>query len=299
VALEVVEPRRPHPAIGRKPLVDGAQRSGAHAVQTALRVTAHLDEARLAKDPQMLGHRRLAQLEPLNQLPNGSLGVAEQVQDAAAVRLRHDVEHQHETSMPDWLYNCQGIFIPVPKCAERRTLAVVGGTPAESRKQDAVGPTGAALLVASCRGVALDDCRANRTIAVIGGRDRILREPPASQVERVMYLTAAVTGMRQGELFGLRWRDVDSSARRIRVRRNYVRGEFGTPKSKRSSRSVPLASRVAAELELLFQGSPYKRHDDLVLAHPETGKPIDRSKLLKRSRPRSAVQEVAAFASMS
>ncbi|MGI8903264.1 MAG: tyrosine-type recombinase/integrase [Solirubrobacteraceae bacterium] len=62
-------------------------------------------------------------------------------------------------------------------------------------------------------------------------------------VERVMYLTAAMTGMRQGELFALRWRDVDWTARRIRVRRNYVRGEFGTPKSKRSSRSVPLAPR--------------------------------------------------------
>lgn len=66
-----------------------------------------------------------------------------------------------------------------------------------------------------------------------------------------MYLTAAMTGMRQGELFALRWRDVDWSAPRIRVRRNYVRGEFGTPNSKRSARSVALASRVATELELL------------------------------------------------
>ena len=66
------------------------------------------------------------------------------------------------------------------------------------------------------------------------------------------------------------------------MRRNFVRGEFGTPKSKRSSRSVPLASRVATELELLFQESRWKGDDDLVFAHPETGKPIDRSKLLKR-----------------
>jgi integrase len=66
------------------------------------------------------------------------------------------------------------------------------------------------------------------------------------------------------------------------VRRDFVRGEFGTPESKRSARSVPLASRVATELELLFQDSQYKKDDDLVFAHPETGKPIDRSKLLKR-----------------
>jgi integrase len=111
---------------------------------------------------------------------------------------------------------------------------------------------------------------------------RAVPDDPLGRVERVMYLAAAMTGMRQGELFALRWRDVDWSARRIRVRRNFVRGEFGTPKSKRSSRSVPLASRVATELELLSQTSPYKRDDDLVFAHPETGKPIDRSKLLKR-----------------
>ena len=111
---------------------------------------------------------------------------------------------------------------------------------------------------------------------------RAVTEDPLGHVERVMYLTAAMTGMRQGELFALRWRDVDWSARRIRVRRNYVRGEFGTPKSRRSARSLPLASRVATELELLFLGSAYKRDDDLGFAHPETGRPIDRSKLLKR-----------------
>jgi len=111
---------------------------------------------------------------------------------------------------------------------------------------------------------------------------RAVPEDPLGRVERVMYLTAAMTGMRQGELFALRWRDVDWSACRIRVRRNFVRGEFGTPKSKRSSRSVPLASRVATELELLSQESRWKGDDDLVFAHPETGKPIDRSKLLKR-----------------
>jgi integrase len=111
---------------------------------------------------------------------------------------------------------------------------------------------------------------------------RAAPDDPLGQIERVMYLTAAMTGMRQGELFALRWRDVDWSARRIRVRRNFVRGEFGTPKSKRSSRSVPLASRVATELELLSQQSRWKGDDDLVFAHPETGRPIDRSKLLKR-----------------
>ncbi len=115
--------------------------------------------------------------------------------------------------------------------------------------------------------------------------EAVLRGVPdddLGRVERRMYLAATMTGMRQGELLALRWRDVDWSARRVRVRRNYVRGEFGTPKSKRSSRSVPLADRLAGELDRLHQETHYRHDDDLVFAHPHTGKPIDRSWLLKR-----------------
>jgi integrase len=102
------------------------------------------------------------------------------------------------------------------------------------------------------------------------------------RVERRMYIAATMTGMRQGELLALRWRDIDWPARRVRVRRNYVRGEFGTPKSKRSSRSVPLADWLAGELDRLHQETAYRHDDELVFAHPHTGKPIDRSRLLKR-----------------
>ncbi len=41
-----------------------------------------------------------------------------------------------------------------------------------------------------------------------------------------MYLTAAMTGLRQGELVALRWRDVDWTAGRTRVRQNYVLGRI-------------------------------------------------------------------------
>jgi integrase len=111
---------------------------------------------------------------------------------------------------------------------------------------------------------------------------RAVPEDDLGRVERRMYLTAAMTGMRQGELLALRWRDIDWPARRVRIRRSFVRGEFGAPKSKRSSRSVPLADRLAGELDQLHQESAYRTDDDLVFAHPHTGKPIDRSRLLKR-----------------
>jgi integrase len=49
------------------------------------------------------------------------------------------------------------------------------------------------------------------------------------RIEPTLYLTAAMTGLRQGELLGLRWRDVDFDARKLRVVSPYLRGELGDP----------------------------------------------------------------------
>jgi integrase len=91
-----------------------------------------------------------------------------------------------------------------------------------------------------------------------------------------------MTGLRQGELIALRWKDVDWKAGLIRVRRNYTRGRFGTPKTKRSSRAVPMPGRVATELKGHLKRSNYTGADDLVFCHPETGNPFDSSKMRKR-----------------
>jgi integrase len=56
-----------------------------------------------------------------------------------------------------------------------------------------------------------------------------------------LYIVAAVTGMRRGELVGLRWRDLDLEARTLKVRRTIV--QYGRevwekePKSARSRRT--------------------------------------------------------------
>jgi integrase len=101
---------------------------------------------------------------------------------------------------------------------------------------------------------------------------RATPDTPLGTTDRVLYLTAAMTGLRQGELLALRWRDIDWPASRVRVRQSYVRGEFGSPKSKRSTRSVPLADGLAGELERHFQASPWQADDDLVFPHPQTGR---------------------------
>jgi integrase len=115
--------------------------------------------------------------------------------------------------------------------------------------------------------------------------EALLREIPddvLGAVERPLYLIAAMTGLRQGELIALRWKDVDWKAGLIRVRRNYTRGRFGTPKTKRSSRAVPMPGRVATELRQHLKRSSYTGADDLVFCHPETGSPFDSSKMRKR-----------------
>lgn len=107
---------------------------------------------------------------------------------------------------------------------------------------------------------------------------------PYRQLDQALYVTAAMTGLREGELIALRWRDVDWPAGRIRVRQNYVLGEFGTPKSRRSTRSVPMADRVGAELDGLHQASRRRGDDDLVFADPMTGGPLAKAAILRRFR---------------
>jgi integrase len=100
--------------------------------------------------------------------------------------------------------------------------------------------------------------------------------------DRALYLTAALSGLRQGELLALRWRDVDWEASKIRVRRNYVRGHWVTPKSKSGTRSVPLADQVAGELDRHFKRSAFQGDDNLVFAHPEKGTVLSHSSLTGR-----------------
>jgi len=60
---------------------------------------------------------------------------------------------------------------------------------------------------------------------------------------RTLCLVALKTGMRQGELFALRWCDVDLDQAVVRVRRSYTGGTLGTPKN-RERRDVDLISDV-------------------------------------------------------
>ena len=110
-------------------------------------------------------------------------------------------------------------------------------------------------------------------------------------VERVLYLAAALTGLRQGELLGLKWLDIDFHASRVRVADNFTRGKMDTPKS-HEGRSVPMAARLARDLAALREQTHFMQDDDLVFCHPETGHVLDPSKM--RTRFKDALVEAKA-----
>ncbi|MEX1142036.1 MAG: site-specific integrase [Thermoleophilaceae bacterium] len=89
----------------------------------------------------------------------------------------------------------------------------------------------------------------------------------ANDQDGVLYLTAAFTGLRMGELLALRWEDVDFEAEAIRVRHSWTAGREGTPKSGRG-RAVPMMDDVAQALARLGQRERSTGEQDLVFCDP-------------------------------
>jgi integrase len=110
------------------------------------------------------------------------------------------------------------------------------------------------------------------------------RAPPETTAEwwalcRRLVLVALGTALRRGELLALRWSDVALLEGRLTVRQSYVRGEFTTPKSRTSRRTIELGAQVLGALNEQWQASRYRADSDLVFGHPALGSPLDPSKL--------------------
>ncbi|MGH2849448.1 MAG: tyrosine-type recombinase/integrase [Solirubrobacteraceae bacterium] len=102
----------------------------------------------------------------------------------------------------------------------------------------------------------------------------------ASDQDAAIYLTAAMTGLRRGELVALRWRDVDFAGQAIRVRANYSFGQLVTPKSGKV-RSVPMVPEVAQALARLGGREWFTGDEDPVFAGAVGGH-LDASALRRR-----------------
>jgi integrase len=85
-----------------------------------------------------------------------------------------------------------------------------------------------------------------------------------------LVFTAVVTGLRRGELFGLKWSDIDFVRKQINIVRSLVNGIVGEPKTSYSRRPIPLTDELAAVLLRWRAITPYVGGDDWVFASPNT-----------------------------
>jgi integrase len=125
-------------------------------------------------------------------------------------------------------------------------------------------------------------------------------EKPWYAAARRMTTVALSTGLRRGELLGLRWQDVELLDKLIHVRQQFVRNEITTPKSRAGRMTLPLGDVAAKALEEQYATSRHRAPESIVFSHPALGTPLDPSKLtgysrkaIKRGRDHEAVSTVA------
>jgi len=187
---------------------------------------------------------------------------------------------------------------------EVRALYAVKGTELSSRSVDYIHVTLQKALSQAVRDdlvprnvAAGERPRSSRSRREIKALDReqarALLEAARGQRNEALYVVALHTGLRQGELLGLKWSDLDLAGRRLSVRRALKSTDhgldFGPPKNRASRRSVPLSKTAVAALrahrtrqneERLGLGELWQDHD---LVFPNrVGKPLDHGNLYYR-----------------
>ena len=119
---------------------------------------------------------------------------------------------------------------------------------------------------------------------------------------RTLLLCAVLTGMRRGEVLGLKWEDVDLEGNRIHVRRSLWRGKFVTPSLRRSRRAIDMAPTLKTALARLpsrFKGETVFTSPEGGVMDPDNFSSRDWARVLRRSklqrirvhRPASHVRE--------
>ena len=81
-------------------------------------------------------------------------------------------------------------------------------------------------------------------------------------------LLAAVTGLRRGELFGLKWADINFADAEMKVVRSMVDQVEGPPKTLASRRPLPLSTELATALEEWRKKTAFPKPNDWIFASP-------------------------------
>jgi integrase len=139
--------------------------------------------------------------------------------------------------------------------------------------------------------------REERPLSVLSpGQARILLEAAQEDREGPLWVLAITTGLRQGELAGLRWEDVDLEVRQLQVRRTlqYQNG-LGwleqKPKTVRSRRTLALPEVAVVALrrqqsrqaeERLAAGEPWSEEFGDLVFRNRRGRPEMSSTVTKR-----------------
>jgi len=97
---------------------------------------------------------------------------------------------------------------------------------------------------------------------------------------QTLFMMAVTTGMRQGELFGLKWPDIDWFNNQVHVKRTFNHGRFYEPKTKTSRRKIDLAPQLATQLKRWKIACP-PCNLDLVFPN-EQGKPLSPINVVRR-----------------
>jgi integrase len=98
---------------------------------------------------------------------------------------------------------------------------------------------------------------------------------------RAMAGLALLSGLRRGELFALRWRDLDEHTDCLTVREAVYEGVFDTPKTEAGNRQIPLspaAQLLVAEWRLRTKNT----NPEALVFSTCSGKPISPNNVLRR-----------------
>ena len=88
--------------------------------------------------------------------------------------------------------------------------------------------------------------------------------------ERMLVLLDLGTGLRMGELMGLKWGDVDFERLQINITRSIVKQVVGPCKTEAAQKPMPLDRHIAQKLLAWRQSTPYRQAEDWIFASMET-----------------------------
>jgi integrase len=103
--------------------------------------------------------------------------------------------------------------------------------------------------------------------ALVEAAERLAREPESRYDYSPLIRTALYTGLRQGELLGLQWQDIDLHDGVLYVRRQWTRtGTYGPTKTRSGVRRLPLSADMVKFLTALKLRTQHSKDDDPVFA---------------------------------